>query len=75
VEGVRLIGAAKVVDELFPSSFVPSSFHPAERAQCGARLDAAWAALGEEAFAQAWAEGQAMTLEQAVDHALKQGGG
>ena len=27
-------------------------------------------ALGEEAFARAWAEGQAMTLEQAVEYAL-----
>ena len=26
--------------------------------------------LGEEAFARAWAEGQAMTLEQAVEYAL-----
>ena len=28
-------------------------------------------ALAEEAFARAWAEGQAMTLEQAVEYALQ----
>jgi hypothetical protein len=26
--------------------------------------------MGEETFAAAWAEGQAMTLEQALDYAL-----
>ena len=35
---------------------------------------AARAALGEEAFARAWAEGQAMTLEQAVEYALSEEG-
>jgi predicted ATPase/DNA-binding SARP family transcriptional activator len=30
-------------------------------------------ALGEEAFAAAWAEGQAMTLEQAIEYALAEG--
>ena len=34
-------------------------------------LAAARAALGEEAFARAWAEGQAMTLDQAVEYALQ----
>ncbi len=28
-------------------------------------------ALGEEAFARAWAEGQAMSLEEAVEYALR----
>jgi hypothetical protein len=28
-------------------------------------------ALGEEAFADAWAEGQAMALDQALDYALR----
>jgi len=31
--------------------------------------------LGEEAFAQAWAEGQAMTIEDAVKLALSDGDG
>jgi MalT-like TPR region len=35
---------------------------------------AAREALGEEAFADAWAEGQAMTLEQAVEYALLETG-
>ncbi len=30
--------------------------------------------LSEEAFARAWAEGQAMTLEQAVEYALQDEG-
>jgi len=33
---------------------------------------AARAALGEEAFAAAWAEGRAMTLEQAIAYALEE---
>jgi len=33
-------------------------------------MDAARAALGEEAFRLAWAEGRAMTFAQAVDFAL-----
>ena len=40
------------------------------------RLDStateARASLGEQAFARAWAEGQAMTLEQAVEYALQE---
>ena len=30
------------------------------------------AALGEEAFSAAWAEGRAMTFEQAVEYTLRQ---
>jgi hypothetical protein len=40
------------------------------QAQIGALLAACRAALGEEAFDAAWADGQALTLEQAVDEAL-----
>jgi hypothetical protein len=29
------------------------------------------AGLGEEAFAAAWSQGQAMTLEQAIEHATE----
>jgi hypothetical protein len=35
--------------------------------------DAAREELGEEAFGAAWAEGEAMTLEEAVAFALKEG--
>jgi tetratricopeptide (TPR) repeat protein len=34
-------------------------------------VEAARAALGEEAFAAAWAEGRAMTLDQAISYALE----
>ncbi len=43
---------------------------PAAGADADVALAAARSALGEEAFAKAFAEGQAMTLEQAVDYAL-----
>jgi tetratricopeptide (TPR) repeat protein len=41
-----------------------------QQAGFGERLAAARAALGEEAFAAAWAHGRAMTLEQAIADAL-----
>jgi class 3 adenylate cyclase len=41
-----------------------------ERAGHDAWLSATQQALGEEAFATAWAAGQAMTIEQAVQYAL-----
>jgi tetratricopeptide (TPR) repeat protein len=40
------------------------------QAQIGAALAACRDALGEEAFDAAWADGQALTLEQAVEEAL-----
>ena len=46
-------------------------YFPLDRGLTDAALAAALAALGDEAFARAWAEGQAMTLEQAVEYALK----
>jgi hypothetical protein len=67
--GARLLGAGAVVNPLFSSIHCP-----------GVRVDAAdsvvraRSALGEEAFARAWAEGQAMTLEQAVEYALSDDG-
>jgi hypothetical protein len=35
-------------------------------------IDSLRARLGEETFVAAWAEGQAMTLEQAIDDALRE---
>jgi hypothetical protein len=35
-------------------------------------MSAARASLGDEAFATAWAEGQEMTLDQAVAYALEE---
>jgi non-specific serine/threonine protein kinase len=69
VAGVRLIGAARRLDQLYPGPFDPT-----ERVQCRERLDLARSALGEEDFAQAWTEGRAMTLEQAVAYALEEDG-
>jgi hypothetical protein len=37
-------------------------------------LGRARVALGEEAFSRAWAEGQAMALDQAIRSALEEGG-
>jgi hypothetical protein len=41
------------------------------RAACRKSVVAAKAVLSEEAFAVAWQEGKAMTLDQAVEYALK----
>ncbi len=48
------------------------SFSVADRYmdEFAAALASARSSLGEEAFARAWAEGQAMTLDQAVEYAL-----
>ena len=46
----------------------PPLFNPAEYNRTVA---AARSALGEEAFAAAWAEGRALSLQQAVDFALE----
>jgi hypothetical protein len=70
--GVRLLAA---VEAGYPHYAILASLqplaHPAERAKAVA---AARAALGEEAFAGAWAEGQAMTVEQAITCALGENG-
>jgi hypothetical protein len=63
--GVRLLGATDGDDLQTAAKFFPEM--PREREEA---LVAARAALGEEAFAAAWAEGQALTLEEAVDVAL-----
>ena len=55
-EAVRLWGAAEALCTLLPE----------ERAFVARARTAVRAELGEEAFSAAWAEGQAMTLEQAM---------
>jgi predicted ATPase/class 3 adenylate cyclase len=71
VEGLRraarLFGAAETLYN--PLRFEMSA---AERAKYDQAEAAARASLGEEAFAAAWAEGQKMTLEQAVANALEE---
>ncbi len=63
---LRLAGASDALREAARLEFPPH-----ERAWLEARLAPAWAAMGEAATA-AWAEGQAMGMEQAVAYALEQ---
>jgi predicted ATPase/DNA-binding XRE family transcriptional regulator len=65
--GARLAGAATGLDELFLSALDPD-----EREAYDAALATSRSALGDDAFAAAWAEGQAMALEQAVALALEE---
>src|SRR5436309_1522975 len=65
----RLWGAA---ESLRQSLGLP--LPPNEREEYDRHRSAAREALGEEAFAGAWAEGRAMTSEQAIDYALDRDG-
>jgi predicted ATPase/DNA-binding SARP family transcriptional activator len=62
---VRLLGAAAAL-----RSAIGTPRAPAARAGYQRLVDTLRAGLGEEAFAQAWAAGRAMTLEQAVADAM-----
>ncbi len=66
VRAAALFGAADALRQAIGSRPSPSARADAERDVAGLR-----AALGEQAFATAWARGQAMTLDQAIAHALK----
>ncbi|MBI3460793.1 tetratricopeptide repeat protein, partial [Candidatus Acetothermia bacterium] len=63
----RLFGAAEALRQVICSPLLPS-----ERISYGYDHDVATlrTALGEEAFAKAWAEGRAMTLDQVIAYAL-----
>jgi predicted ATPase/class 3 adenylate cyclase len=61
----RLFGSAEALQEVF--HFILA---PADRADHDRDVATARAALGEAAFAAAWAAGRAMTMEQAIDEAL-----
>jgi hypothetical protein len=63
--GVRLIAVQPAI-----TGFIGTTNTPDVRIEGEAALARARAALGEEAFAAAWAEGQALTLEEAVAYAL-----
>jgi hypothetical protein len=66
---VRLLAAAP---RLAPRALgAPRS--PEERRDLDRRLEPARAALGVSDAASAWAEGQVLTLEDAVDYALVDG--
>ncbi len=61
----RLSGAACALRET-----VGSSLSPKEQKKTDERVFSAREALGEEAFAEAWNAGRAMTCKQAVEYAL-----
>jgi hypothetical protein len=61
-----LLGAASAVREA-----IGALISPEDRPHCERAVTLARAALGEEAFAAAWAEGRAMTLETAMAYALE----
>jgi hypothetical protein len=63
----RLFAAAEVLRRT-----VSASLAPAERVDLAESVAAIRAALGEEAFSQAWSEGRAMSLEEAVAYALEE---
>jgi predicted ATPase/DNA-binding SARP family transcriptional activator len=63
-QAVRLFGAVKFSLE--------SIGRPADRKDFDYYVEAVRTQLHETAFAEAWAGGQAMTLEQAVDYALRE---
>jgi predicted ATPase/Tfp pilus assembly protein PilF len=68
VRMARLFGAAEAMREA-----IPFALHPGNRSEYDG-ITAARAALGEEAFAAAWAEGRALSLEAAIALALEERG-
>jgi DNA-binding NarL/FixJ family response regulator len=62
---VRLCGAASAILEELGSSLTPGGQRSYETAETMAR-----SALSETAYLAAWNEGQLLTLEEAVDHAI-----
>ncbi|MCW3100988.1 MAG: tetratricopeptide repeat protein, partial [Chthonomonadaceae bacterium] len=67
-KAARLWGAAETLREE-----IGSPLSPKERDQCDSRAAAAREALGDSAFAAAWEEGRAMTLDEVVAYALAKG--
>jgi predicted ATPase/DNA-binding XRE family transcriptional regulator len=64
---VRLLAAAEAIRSAIGASLPSPRLVVRERTIASAR-----AMLGEQAFAAAWAEGQAMSLERAVEYALNE---
>jgi predicted ATPase len=64
-KAARLVGA---VEKQIPS--IRFELSPTERAEYDEAIAAARVALGEEAFTKAWAEGQKMTIDEAIEYAL-----
>lgn len=67
---VQLLAASRPMWESADGRLDPIDQEDYEREVTLARIE-----LGEEAFAATWAEGQAMTLEQAIAYALEECGG
>jgi hypothetical protein len=65
---IRLLGAGEAFCETLGARPPVAIREEYERTVSEAR-----AALGEAAFAAAWAEGRAMSLDQAVEYALSEG--
>ncbi|WP_309715233.1 tetratricopeptide repeat protein [Armatimonas sp.] len=65
-QAALLWGAAEVLGEEIHSLMLP-----ADRDEHTRRVAAARDTLGEEAFARAWTEGRAFTMEQAIELALR----
>jgi non-specific serine/threonine protein kinase len=65
-QAARLFGAAENLRTVTASPLPPSEQEEYARLVAEAHTD-----LGEEAFAEAWAQGQSMTLEQALTYALE----
>jgi predicted ATPase/DNA-binding CsgD family transcriptional regulator len=65
----RLLGGAEAL-----RGAIGAPLPPCERPDCERNVSALRAAMGEEAFAKARAEGHAMTPEQTVEYALEKGG-
>jgi hypothetical protein len=66
----RLLGAVEAL-----LGALGAAWWPADRVEYERNLAAIQAALDEETFAVAWAEGQAMTLEQAIAYASEEARG
>lgn len=62
----RLFGAAEALREALSAPVSPD-----DRAEYDSKVAAVRAKLDEATFAQAWAQGRAMTLEQAISYALE----
>jgi tetratricopeptide (TPR) repeat protein len=67
MRAVRLSGAAEALRNVIGTRMEPDDRVQYERIVAAARTQ-----LGESVFAQAWAEGHAMTLEQAIAYALSE---
>ena len=61
----RLFGAAEALRQVigFPK-------HPSDQSEYDRNVAASRSELGEKEFATAWAEGRAMSMEEAVEYAL-----